>query len=102
MLGLALRGLLCGQQQEVPPNCLPCPCSAGCSPPLPATSRVCVQVLELEPGNSIADKAVKRLLPVVEERREKLKEEMVGARGRGANATLLLCPFVCSQIGQLF
>ncbi|KAL4440022.1 hypothetical protein ABPG75_003023 [Micractinium tetrahymenae] len=36
------------------------------------------KVLELEPGNRVAGKAAKRLLPVVEERREKLKEEMFG------------------------
>ena len=36
------------------------------------------QVLELDPGNAIAQKMVQRLAPVVEERREKLKEEMMG------------------------
>ncbi len=36
------------------------------------------QVLELDPGNAIAQKSVQRLTPIVEERREKLKEEMMG------------------------
>lgn len=37
-----------------------------------------MQVLELEPDNSLAKRAVERLEPVVNERREKLKEEMLG------------------------
>ncbi|EFN52759.1 hypothetical protein CHLNCDRAFT_26451, partial [Chlorella variabilis] len=36
------------------------------------------KVLELEPANSVAGKVVKRLTPVVMERREKLKDEMMG------------------------
>ncbi|KAI7841133.1 hypothetical protein COHA_005103 [Chlorella ohadii] len=36
------------------------------------------KVLELDPGNAIAQKSVQRLTPIVEERREKLKEEMMG------------------------
>jgi hypothetical protein len=36
-------------------------------------------VLELEPGNSAAGQVAKRLTPVVVERREKLKDEMMGA-----------------------
>jgi tetratricopeptide (TPR) repeat protein len=36
------------------------------------------KVLELDASNSIAQKTVQRLTPVVEERREKLKEEMMG------------------------
>lgn len=60
------------------------PCSLLYTPSsLPATLPLLLptQVLELEPGNSVADKAAKRLLPVVEERREKLKEEMFGEGG---------------------
>ena len=41
------------------------------------------QVLELDPGNAVALKTVERLLPVVTERREKLKEEMMGGGGGG-------------------
>lgn len=36
------------------------------------------KVLELEPGNSAAGQVAKRLTPVVVERREKLKDEMMG------------------------
>lgn len=36
------------------------------------------QVLELESNNQTAAAAVKRLEPIVAERREKLKEEMIG------------------------
>ncbi|PSC68655.1 Tetratricopeptide repeat 1 [Micractinium conductrix] len=36
------------------------------------------KVLELEPGQAVAAATVKRLTPVVEERREKLKDEMMG------------------------
>ena len=36
------------------------------------------QALELEPGNVLATKIVQRLEPTVLERREKLKEEMLG------------------------
>lgn len=45
-------------------------------------------MLELEPANSVAGKVVKRLTPVVMERREKLKDEMMG-EGAGAAARLL-------------
>lgn len=52
-------------------------------PPLSHThTHTHVQVLELEPGNAVADGMVKRLTPVVNERREKLKDEMMGARSK--------------------
>lgn len=37
-----------------------------------------VQVVELDPGNALATKTVQRLTPIVEEKREKMKEEMLG------------------------
>ena len=37
------------------------------------------QVLELDPGDAAMQKTVKRLEPIVEERREKMKDEMMGA-----------------------
>jgi hypothetical protein len=37
-----------------------------------------MQVKELDPTNALAMKSVQRLTPVVEERREKMKEEMLG------------------------
>ena len=36
------------------------------------------QVEELDPGNSLAASTVQRLTPIVNERREKMKEEMLG------------------------
>ena len=36
------------------------------------------QILELDPGNSLASSTVQRLTSVVDERREKMKEEMLG------------------------
>jgi hypothetical protein len=44
-----------------------------------------MQVLELDPGNAAATSAVKRLTPPVTERREKLKEEMLGGRPASCN-----------------
>lgn len=44
-----------------------------------------MQVLELDPGNAAAASAVKRLTPTVMERREKLKEEMLGGRPATCN-----------------
>lgn len=38
------------------------------------------QVLELDPGNAAAAAKEAKLQPVVEERREKMKEEMIGAQ----------------------
>lgn len=35
--------------------------------------------MELEPSNRDAQAAVRRLRPIVEEQREKMKEEMMGA-----------------------
>jgi hypothetical protein len=39
---------------------------------------VALQVLELEPGNSWAAAVVQELQPVVQQRQEKMKEEMIG------------------------
>ncbi len=39
---------------------------------------VTLQVKELDPGNVLAAKTVQRLTPIVEERREKMKDEMMG------------------------
>lgn len=36
------------------------------------------KVLELDPGNVVAQRTAKRITPAVEERREKLKDEMMG------------------------
>ena len=36
------------------------------------------QIKELDPGNASAGKAVQRLTPIVNERREKMKDEMLG------------------------
>ena len=38
----------------------------------------CMQIKELDPGNASAGKAVQRLTPIVNERREKMKDEMLG------------------------
>jgi len=40
---------------------------------------LCVQVLELDPGNAAMSGKVRRLEPIVAERREKMKDEMMGA-----------------------
>ena len=37
-----------------------------------------MQIKELDPGNASAGKAVQRLTPIVNERREKMKDEMLG------------------------
>ena len=37
-----------------------------------------MQIKELDPGNVSAGKAVQRLTPIVNERREKMKDEMLG------------------------
>ena len=39
-------------------------------------------MLELDPADAGMQKAVKRLEPIVEERREKMKDEMMGAQLR--------------------
>lgn len=39
----------------------------------------CLQTLELDPGNTVAVAKTARLEPVVAERREKMKDEMIGA-----------------------
>lgn len=44
-------------------------------PPKPCRVR---QVLELDPADAAMKKIVKRLEPIVEERREMMKEEMMG------------------------
>lgn len=72
--GWAPLGLLLGLRATHAPL-LTCGVRAS-RPPAP-------QVLELEPGNSAASKTVQRLEPVVAERREKLKEEMMGERWGG-------------------
>lgn len=59
------------------------PARLNTTAPLNAPARP-AQALELEPGNGAAAAAVKRLTPVVEERREKLKQEMMGARAGAA------------------
>jgi hypothetical protein len=65
-------------------------------------------VKELDPDNALAAKTVQRLTPVVNERREKMKEEMLGApifdyhplgpppltRLRGAEAACLCGPWL--------
>ncbi len=38
-----------------------------------------VQIKELDPDNASAAKSVLRLTPIVNERREKMKDEMLGA-----------------------
>lgn len=38
-----------------------------------------LQTLELDPGNTVSVAKVARLEPVVAERREKMKDEMIGA-----------------------
>ena len=69
-------------------------------PPSPRPSLLSLQVLELEPGNPVADRAVQRLTPVVEERREKLKEEMMGALCvAGVGGRSVLCFHVCARRG---
>ena len=40
-----------------------------------------VQVKELDPDNPLADKTVQRLTPIVNERRERMKDEMLGECG---------------------
>ena len=37
------------------------------------------QVVELQPGNASAAASVRRLAPIVEKKREEMKEEMMGA-----------------------
>ena len=39
-----------------------------------------MQVAKLDPGNTSMDRTVKRLTPIVAERREKLKDEMLGVQ----------------------
>ena len=41
-------------------------------------SFLCIQIKELDPGNASAGKTVQRLTPIVNERREKMKDEMLG------------------------
>lgn len=38
-----------------------------------------MQVLQLAPGNAWAEQVIQRLQPEVQQRQEKLKEEMLGA-----------------------
>ena len=80
----------------------------------------CLQVLELDPGNAAAERVVKRLLLVVTDRREKLKDEMMGecaimwccarsfagllslpASSSTATAAVCAAPAACAAASQL-
>ena len=46
------------------------------------------QVKELDPDNPLANKTVQRLTPIVDDRREKMKDEMLG-EGAWTGATAM-------------
>lgn len=54
---------------------------------------------QVDPGNPLATKAVARLEPVVNERREKLKDEMLGGQG-GARLQGYLWGMRLAAVGQ--
>lgn len=50
-----------------------------------------MQIKELDPGNASASKNVLRLTPIVDERREKMKTEMLGACGHILQLNTVRC-----------
>ena len=52
-----------------------------------------MQILELNPDDTVAKKSLARLQPIVRERQEKMKDEMLGtsALARTAHLVCLLC-----------
>lgn len=57
-----------------------------------------VQLVELDPKNASSQAAVRRLKPIVEERREKMKNEMIGPHFHFHTADFSLPNYWCCSL----